>query len=154
MLFTGMRYIELKRFRTRPEWFDGDFIHLPKMVVYKSKRKQKERSVRLNPRGRAIIPYFLQLKRGLPKYSTLREDLARWAIKAGINKDHWSSKTLRKTWESWLSFYYPKCHIHVAMSQGHTAITSMEHYLNMPFTEDDRIKMKDYVEGWIQNGDK
>ena len=153
MLFTGMRYIELKRFKEHHEWYDGDFIHLPAMAVRKSRRKQKERSVRLNPRGKGIIPYFLQMTKELPAYSTWRENLTRWAEKAGLYPNHWSSKTLRKTWESWLAFYYPKSHVHIALSQGHTQITSMEHYLNMPFTEDDRNKMKDYVEGWIQNGE-
>jgi len=30
LLVTGMRYVELQRFRETPEWLDGRFIYLPK----------------------------------------------------------------------------------------------------------------------------
>ena len=30
LLYTGMRYVEMKRFQKHPEWFTGEFIHLPK----------------------------------------------------------------------------------------------------------------------------
>lgn len=58
------------------------------------------------------------------------------------------SKTTRKTMESWLTFYYPGRSLEIALSQGHTTVTSLRHYLNMPFTEVDRLQMKEYVEGW------
>ena len=50
-------------------------------------------------------------------------------------------KTLRKTWESWLVFY-PR-HIHlIFLSQGHNNLTSLQHYINLPFTEQDRKEMR------------
>jgi len=36
----------------------------------------------------------------------------------------------------------------VAQSQGHTTMTSLQHYMNSPFTEEDKLTMKNYVEGW------
>jgi len=59
LLYTSMRYIEMQRFQKHPEWFDGDFIHLPAMAIRKKKRKQLERWVRLNPAGKEIITYTL-----------------------------------------------------------------------------------------------
>ena len=32
---------------------------------------------------------------------------------------------------------------------GHTTVTSLQHYHNMPFDERDKIYMKEFVEGWI-----
>ncbi|GAH15823.1 unnamed protein product, partial [marine sediment metagenome] len=57
-------------------------------------------------------------------------------------------KTTRKTWESWLMFFYPQRAMEIALSQGHTTVTSLQHYLGMPFTEVDRVEMAQFVEGW------
>lgn len=65
LLYSGARYVELKRFHKHHEWFDGDFIHLPKFAMKKKKRKQLERWVRLNPAGKEIIKSFLQIKQTL-----------------------------------------------------------------------------------------
>ena len=46
-------------------------------------------------------------------------------------------------------FYYPKHSMDVALSQGHNTVTSLRHYLNMPFTDMERMEMKQFVEGWI-----
>ena len=43
LLLTGMRYVEMKRFQKNPEWFDGDFIHLPKEAERKIASKPKKR---------------------------------------------------------------------------------------------------------------
>jgi len=56
LLYTGMRYIEMKRFQKYPSWFDNvQFIHLPRDAVHKHKRTQMERFVRLNPQGKLIM---------------------------------------------------------------------------------------------------
>ena len=68
MLYTGMRYVELKRFQINPNWFDGEFIYLPKEALFK-KRTQIERSVRLNPQGRIIVDYFLKINRKYPSWA-------------------------------------------------------------------------------------
>jgi len=149
LLFTGMRYIEAKRFQTYPSWFDGDFIHLPKEACLKKERTQQERWVRLNQQGKTVIRYFVQCKRPLPTYQAWGMAMKRWGKAAGLDPLGLNSKTTRKTWESWLMFYYTNQIAHITLSQGHTQLISLQHYLNMPFTEIDRLEMKQFVEGWI-----
>ena len=150
LLFTGLRYIELQRFLKNPQWFDDNgFIHLPKMAVKKQKRKQMERTVRLNPLGKQLIPFFLELDKPLPTYQTWGQNLKRWAKNSGLNPSNLCAKTTRKTWESWLVFFYTNRLTEISMSQGHTTVTAMNHYLNIGFTESDKILMKEYVGGWI-----
>ena len=149
LLYTGMRYVELQRFQKYPSWFDGDFIHLPKEASRKKKRTQRERWVRLNNQGKMIVQYFSQLKRPLPSYQSWNDNLRCWANRANLDPEGLSVKSTRKTWESWLMFNYPSQMASITLSQGHTQITSLEHYVNMPFTEEDRIRIKNYVEGWI-----
>lgn len=148
LLYTGMRYIELQRFQQYPSWFTGEFIHLPRIADRKVMRTQPERWVRLNQQGRMIVEYFLQIKEPLPAYQNWRDNMRRWGKAAKIGEDGMGSKTLRKTWESWLMFYYPGFMADITLSQGHDTITSIQHYLNMPFTELDHMQMKNYVEGW------
>ena len=49
---------------------------------------------------------------------------------------------------SWLMFYYPQRVMEIAQSQGHTQTTSLQHYINSPFTEEDKLMMRKYVDGW------
>ena len=149
LLLSGMRYIEAKRFFEHPEWFDGGFIHLPPMAIRKSKRTQKERSVRLNQWGKEVTKSFLELGTNLPTWTTWGENLKRWAVKGGIAPDCLCPKSTRKTMESWLVYYYTDKITLVLLSQGHNMTTSLNHYLNMPFTQEDKNGMKPYVEGWI-----
>lgn len=167
LLFTGMRYVELKRFQKHPSWFDGNFINLPKDAVHKHKRVQLERSIRLNPIGRMAVEHFIQVKRPIPSYQSWSSNLACWSYHANLTNSeklnkkiqnshktlyrcpHMSVKTTRKSWESWLVFYYPERLTEITLSQGHNVITAVQHYLNMPFTEHDKIDMKEFVDGWI-----
>ncbi len=149
LLYTGMRYIELKRFQNDPSWYDGDqFIHLPRMADRKVMRTQQERFVRLNPTGKLVIEYFIDLKRTLPTYQSWQENMETWAKRGGISPNRMFAKTTRKTWESWLMFYYPQRAMEIALSQGHTTVTSLKHYLGMPFNAVDRVEMAQFVEGW------
>jgi len=168
LLFSGMRYIEMKRFQKYPSWFDGEFIHLPKESVHKHKRTQLERSIRLNPIGRMAIEHFLQIKTPLPSYQSWTNNLSCWSFHAELRESESyinkkkpvqpiqyrclgiSSKTTRKTYESWLVYYYPNRVTEIILSQGHNQITSIKHYLNMPFNEHDKIDMKEFVDGWIE----
>ena len=151
LLYSGMRYIEMQRFQKHPEWFDGDFIHLPIMAIRKKKRKQLERWVRLNPAGKEIINNFLYNKeiKPLPDYKTWRENLIRWAEIADIDPKGLGSKSTRKTWESWLVFCFEGKLIVVLKSMGHTETTAIEHYVNLPFTRQDEEAMEEFVGGWI-----
>ena len=148
LLYTGVRFVEMKRFQHHPSWFDGDFINLPKEAVHKQKRTQMERAVRLNPQGKVHVDYFTRLKRELPSWQSWAMNLRRWAKHVDLDPSYLSAKTTRKTWESWLMFYYPERRFEIALSQGHTTVTSLKHYVNMPFTELDRYEVKEFVEGW------
>lgn len=150
LLYTGMRYIEMQRFQNYPSWFDGDFVHLPHLLAERKKmRTQPERWVRLNQQGKMAIEYFSRMKEKLPAYQGWNMNLKRWARDAGLSPEGMGCKTTRKTWESWLMFYYPQQMAAITLSQGHDTVTSVQHYLNMPFTESDRLGIKNYVEGWI-----
>ena len=149
-LFTGMRWVELQRFKNHPEWYDPNTgtIYLPPEASRKKKRTLKERYVYLSSRGKAIIPLFLKMKEDLPSRIAWNENLKRWGAKAGIGSIGLCAKTTRKTWESWLITSFPERSILIAMSQGHTEITAMKHYLNLPFTEEDIRKIKEYTSGF------
>jgi hypothetical protein len=148
LLLTGLRYVEARRLHEHPEWFDGKFTHLPESAVRKAKRKQRERWVRLNPMAAGILPFFFKAE-PLPSWKAWTLNLRRWATRAGLVPAGLGPKTTRKTWESWLMTTYPDHQYEVFLSQGHTELTSLRHYLNMPFTEVDKLEMKKWVGGWI-----
>lgn len=149
LLYTGMRYIELQRFQCYPSWFDGDFIHLPQEACLKEKRTQQERWVRLNNQGKMIVRYFRELRRHVPSSQSWNMNIKKWGEAAGLDPVGLCVKTTRKTWESWLMFMYPQHVAMITLSQGHTQLTCLQHYVNMPFTELDKIQMQEYVAGWI-----
>ena len=146
LLYSGLRYIEAQRLFDNPDWFDGNFIKLPSI---KKKARQRERWVRLNPVGKATVEHFLTLKTDLPNRGTWAENLERWSRNVNLSSKGLCPKTNRKTWESWLLYYYPQYQVHIAQSQGHTNLVQFEHYINMPFLEQDKIEMRPFVEGWI-----
>ena len=149
LLFTGMRFIELKRLQQNPKWFEGDFIKITVgLGIKKNQIRMKERWVCLNPLGKMAVTNFLMLKEDLPTNQTWRENLRRWAESAGIEPEGLCPKTTRKTWESWLMFFYPDKAMPIILSQGHTTEISLKHYLNFPFTKQDRFEMDEYVAGW------
>jgi integrase len=145
LLYTGARYIEVQRLKENPEWFDGDFIKLPSL---KKKARQKERWIRLNPRGKEIISSYVNSEYSLPTKVTWRENLRRWASSCNLSPEGLCAKTTRKTWESWLTFYYGT-RAEIPQSQGHTDAVAFQHYLNLPFTESDKSEIKEFVDGWI-----
>jgi len=144
LLYSGCRYAELQRLKQHSEWFDGNFIYLPSL---KTKARQKQRWVRLNPVGREVITTYLEQDYELPDIVGWNENLKRWSDKS-VGSNGVSAKTTRKTWESWLFYYYGN-RIEIYQSQGHTLQVSMEHYLNLPFLDSDKQLMKSYVDGWL-----
>lgn len=147
LLYTGMRYIEAVRLHESPQWFDPrGFVFLPKEAVLKSQRHQLERWVKLNERGRIILPIYLQGRR-LPSWQVWADRLKRAADRSNLDHYGLGPKTFRKTWESWLVASYPNRLTEILLSQGHTAITSVGHYLNMPFLQEDKDRIRPYVEG-------
>ncbi len=148
LLLTGLRYVEAQRLQSNPDWVDGRFIHLPVYAQKKVKRKQKERWVKLSSKGVSILPYFFKVK-PLPNWKGWTQNLERWGNRAGLDPEGLGPKTPRKTWESWLVAFYPERVLEIFLSQGHTQMTSLNHYLNMPFTPADKEGMKEWVSGWV-----
>ena len=147
-LYTGMRYVELQRLQENPAWYDPTgFVYLPQTAVLKAKRRQLNRWVKLNPAGKTAVEKFLGA-RSLPTWETWTVWIRRWAAEGGISPEGLGPKTTRKTWESWLAFYFGQNRLlEIVQSQGHTTGTSLHHYLSMPFLPNDREEMRVYVEG-------
>ena len=147
-MVTGMRYAELQRFRENPDWLDGRFIYLPRGSMMKVKAKQEERAIRLSDIGKTFISDLFPAPHPLPELPAFDTKLRRLS-KRIIEGPPVNNKTFRKTWESWLVFYYPDKVLQIALNQGHTTVTQYEHYVNIPFEEYDRKEMRKWVEGWI-----
>src|SRR5437660_1733031 len=147
LLLTRLRFVEAQRLQTNPDWVDGRFIHLPAFAQRKVKRQQRERWIRLSSKGASLLPYFFKTK-PLPTWKGWSQNLERWATKAGLDPVGLGPKTLRKSWESWLVASYPEHVLEVFLSQGHTQMTALSHYLGLPFTSADKEGMREYVGGW------
>ena len=148
LLLTGMRYAELCRFRENPDWLDGKFVYLPRGSMLKVGAKQRERAIRLSDMGKTLVPDLFQSSFPLSKLPALDMKMRRLS-KRILEGPPVNNKTFRKTWESWLVFYYPDKALQIALSQSHTTTTQYEHYLNIPFDDDDGKEMRKWVEGWV-----
>jgi len=147
LLFSGARYTEMQWLYKHPKFFDGNTIKMPKR---KPKQIYDERYIRLNSHGKRAVSYFLRSKKNLPSdYATWIENLHRWCDIAGVEKDGVSTKSTRKTWESWLVTMYPKQLEYIFLSQGHNTLTALKFYLMIPFTQEDINNIKYYTDGWI-----
>jgi len=70
------------------------------------------------------------------------------AERAGLDGRGLGPRSTRKSWESWLVSSYPDRVLEVFLSQGHTQMTALGHYLNLPFTSNDKANMIEWVAGW------
>ena len=147
-LLLGARYKECQNIQNNPRWFDGNFIHLPSEVQKKVKRRQVERWIRLSSMGKTILPYFFEAKK-MPYVQAWNENLLRWSKRKDLDPVGITARSLRKTYESWLIFSFPVATNLIYLSQGHTTLTSLQHYVNLPFLDEDKKLMKQWVEGWI-----
>lgn len=147
---TGMRVVELRLFLQNPIWFDGTFIHLPRVAIKKKKATINQRWVHLSSRGRALIENVHQILDGtkIPSESAISLYMERCAIRGEMSTDGLNMKMFRKTWESWLIASYPDRKEEVFLSQGHTSLTALQHYVDLPFTDEDKMKMKEWTERW------
>lgn len=149
LLFTGARYAEIRWLYKHPKSFDGKTIKIP-TKLFKPKAIHSERYIRLNVHGQRAVSYFLRGSKNLPEhYSDWIRNLQRWANMADISPDGISTKTTRKTWESWLVSQYPKQLEYIFLSQGHSGLTALKFYLMLPFDEEDLAEMKYFTDGWI-----
>lgn len=149
-LLTGMRVVELRLFLDHPEWFDGEFIHIPRVAIKKHKATVKQRWVHLSIKGRTVME---NLHRNIypgkiPTEQAIIKYLKTCADKADIGAKGINMKMFRKTYESWLISSYPDRKEEIFLSQGHDSLTALRHYVNLPFSEADKIDMKEWVEGW------
>jgi len=149
-LYTGMRYVELQRLQKHREWFNPvrRCIYLPKEAQRKKKRKFADRYVHLTPSAMHYIPMFFKIRK-LPKIQQWNKWLKWWAERSGIGKEGVSAKTTRKTWESWLVISYPDKVAQICMNQGHTDTTAIQHYIQLPFSEEERREIKIRTAGWM-----
>lgn len=157
LLLTGMRYEELIRFHNNPDWLDekSGTIHLPAWAVQKGKGVklpiQRERFVRLSSRGKGAIPSLFKVN--IPGRVSFDQMLKRKALLAlryeNLNPTGICQKTMRKTLASWLRKHYPQSLDEIFLSMGHSRITELRHYLGIPFSEQDKLEMKEWIEGWI-----
>ena len=149
LLYTGVRYIEAQNIFGHPELFDGLQIHLvPGYITKKPKATYSHRYVKLSPAGRRVVNDYFKLKKKLPHMNTWRENLVRWCDIAKIDNSYMSVKSTRKTYESYLMSIYPERRDEIFISQGHTELTALKNYVNLPFTQQDKDEMIKYVAGW------
>jgi len=152
LLVTGMRHREYQLFLMHPEWFDGNFINLPRIAIKKHRATIKQRYVHLSTKGKTILEYIFPVLKDAPishaTNQSLNIRLERAAYRAGISPFGLNVKAFRKTWESWLVTIYPDKKTEIYLSQGHTEMTSLNHYLNLAFTQEDKNKMLEWVSGF------
>jgi hypothetical protein len=148
-LWSGMRYIEVRRFWEHPEWWQPGrkAIHLPEEAQKKMKRKQLERYIHpVPPQLENVLGYFHSNPRP-PSQQAWNENLQRWARNASLDPQGISSKTTRKSIESWMISAGTPLHV-VCLRQGHDSLTSMNHYQGLPFTDGEGVEISRRLAGW------
>lgn len=158
MIYTGLRLEEVRQLIAVPEIFDEERRRLV-IKSGKDKATQKERDVKLCDKGIEAVKAFNKAPKMPSSSSAWQMNLIRWCKAAGItplpgraddsgNIYGVTVRTSRKTLESWLLTAYPDRAAWVALSQGHTETTSLRHYLNLSFTDEERAAIPDEVRGW------
>ena len=163
MLYTGLRLSEVKQIVQNPAIFDEK----RKIITITSSKKeatQKTRNVHLCDNGIKAVKAFIQNPKIPSSPSAWQMNLIRWCKSARIdplagkdvmdagNKNVYgiTVRTTRKTLESWLLTAYPDRSVYVALSQGHTVLVQLQHYLNLSYTEEEIAEIKEQVKGWCK----
>jgi len=161
LLFTGMRYTEALKFMHRKELYQPErrCIFLPHEIDKKAQRAAKERYIYLSYQGMLAVERFfsfldeykLQHQKPLkyPSYIGMDYNLRQWSKKLGFEYNV-TVKSFRKTWESYLTVSFQDRVALIALSQGHTDLTSLNHYIQIPFTDDEKRQIQEFVVGWLQ----
>jgi integrase len=162
MLFTGMRATEFTDFInvSRGAWYSRArrIIDIPASSVRKAKIVVRRRSVILSNAGvRAmedIIDQIANEKKYDPFFMPTRQSwndtLLYTAKKAGMKAPElFIPKLTRKTWESWLVTSYPLATASIMVSMGHSTTVSIQHYLGLGFSKEEKEQIKRYTEGWL-----
>ena len=150
LFFTGSRYVEMRWLYKHKKAFMKSSIRIP-TVLFKPKAVHSERYIRLNTNGQRAVEYFLRGSKNLPEYySDWNRNLQRWCEIAGLDPEGVTTKTTRKTWESYLVAKYPKQLEYIFLSQGHNSLTALKFYLMLPFNDQDLAEMDFFTMGWIK----
>ena len=147
LLYSGCRYTELQEVHGKMDRIDGNSLKV-KNTKALSKKMSKYRYVMLNNPGIRAIEYYIRSPKPLPNYVSWYDNLKRWCEKANIEPDGIGIKSTRKTWESYLVTIYPQLTERIFLSQGHTDLIALKHYLMIPFSKEDKEGMLYFVEGW------
>lgn len=146
--WSGMRYIEIQRLYRNPEWIlkERKSIYLPREAQKKVKRISPERYIPIPPQITGEMAYFFKNTKP-PVIKVWNDNLKRWAIKAGFNLTGISPKMTRASIESWM--YQADIETgKICNRQGHDRLTSLNHYMAIPFTEAEKIEIKKRLAGW------
>lgn len=158
MLYTGLRFSEVRQLAETPAIFDEERRRLY-IRSTKAKANGPKRDVVLGDRGRAAVRIFLDLGAKVPaSVSAWQQNLIRWADLAGLaplptattagNRTGITARTTRKTWESWLLAACPAEITRITLSQGHSETVALRHYLSAAWTEDEIEAIRLEVAGW------
>ncbi len=146
--WSGMRYIEVQRLYEHPKWIlkERKTIYLPREAQQKVKRLAPERYIPIPPQINGELAYFFTNIKP-PVLKVWNDNLKRWAKKAGFDIIGISPKLTRASIESWMyqAGIFPSV---ICQRQGHDKLTSLNHYMAIPFTEAERIEIKKRLAGW------
>lgn len=149
LLWTGMRYVEMKRLYKNPEWYskERNIITFTGSAQKKVKRKIPDRYIPVPPQLQGELPYFFRNKKP-PIIQGWSTDMKRWAYKADMGMEGMSAKTTRKTLETWMY----ACGLNtmdICARQGHDSVTSLRHYhMINAFTPAELTEIKRRLSGW------
>lgn len=151
LLYTGMRYTEARR--VTEDLYDRTkkYIYLPHGLDRKVKRSAPDRYVHLSTLGKSAVDRYFEEPYTFPTYVDFDQVLRTAKKRSGIVKEGLtlSIKSFRKTWECWLAVTYPERIVFIVMSQGHTEMVAIKHYLNIPFSPEEKREIKEHVSGWM-----
>jgi len=159
-LLSGMRPVELSRFK--PSWYRGSrrVIELPEGACLKEKCLYKNRTIKLSLAGCDAFDTLISEKvkfkgkeimayERIPHRVAFRDAMKRYAVRAGIGADGMTEKMFRKTLVSWLVACYPEKQAYIQASMGHNQDTIVENYLGIVFTREQINIMKTkYLNEW------
>lgn len=151
LLMTAGRITELKEMQINRQLFnfEGRCICIREHNKKRVEKGIRDRYIHLSIKGAEAVRNFLDNRYNIPSYQTIGGNLRKWASKVNVDPSSLSAKVLRKTYESWLVFYMPEKSLSILQSTGHTQEVALGHSLILPFIENDRIGMREYMEGWI-----
>lgn len=160
MTFTGIRLSEVQQLVDSPDVFDPE----RRTITIRSGKvlaTQRTRNVRLCDQAVMAVQRYLERPKVPSSSSSWQGNLLRWGRAARLvpipggkpdayNPCGLTVRTTRKTLESWLLTTFPERATMIALSQGHTEMTALRHYLNLSFTSEECLAIADQVKGWLR----